>query len=163
SRAARRSPPRSISSTLARDTRTSAASMPASTPASGTSSAATTIRATSVALISHSPHGPGLVPRPAAPRSSAGPRARSSRLRAGPPGLEQLRLQGEHLPLLLRLGVVVAEQVQHPVHGEQLQLRGERVAGGPGAAARVFRAEHDVTEQRRTGLVLVGGAGGVEL
>src|SRR4051794_1540818 len=33
---------------------------------------------------------------------------------------EQLVLQAEHLRVLLGLGVVVAEQVQDPVHGQQL-------------------------------------------
>src|SRR5690349_15549844 len=35
---------------------------------------------------------------------------------------KQLVLEPEHLGVLLRLGVVVAEQVQDPVHGEQLEL-----------------------------------------
>jgi hypothetical protein len=41
-------------------------------------------------------------------------------------------VQAENLAFLLRLGVVVAEQVQHPVHGEQVQLVGQRVAGRAG-------------------------------
>ena len=41
---------------------------------------------------------------------------------ACPPRGEQLVLQAEHLLVLLRLGVVVAEQVQDAVHGEQLEL-----------------------------------------
>ena len=55
--------------------------------------------------------------------------------RRRPPALEQLLLQPEHLPLLLGLRVVVAEQVQDAVGGEQLQLVVDGVAGG-GAPAR---------------------------
>ncbi|OLT04198.1 hypothetical protein BJF90_23955 [Pseudonocardia sp. CNS-004] len=74
----------------------------------------------------------------------------------GPPVGEQLGLQAEHLPLLLGLGVVVAEQVQHAVHGEQVHLVGERVARLAGLRPGELRAEHDVAEQCRTG---VGGVG----
>ena len=45
-------------------------------------------------------------------------------------------LEAEHLLVLLGLGVVVAEQVQDAVHGEQVELVGGAVAGGLRPAAR---------------------------
>src|SRR6478609_1533297 len=68
---------------------------------------------------------------------------------AGPPVVQDPLLEGEHLALLVGLLVVVAEHVQHPVDGEQLQLLVHRVLGGGGQALllRHLGAEHDVAEQ----------------
>ncbi len=65
-------------------------------------------------------------PRPTVSSTAASTAA--SRARRSParpflaPGVQQLVLQPEHLPLLGGLGVVVAEQVQHAVHGQQVQF-----------------------------------------
>ena len=67
-------------------------------------------------------------------------------VRAAAEEREQERaLQGEHLRLLLRLGVVVAEQVQDAVGAEQELL----LVAWPAAACvgRDLGAEHDVAEQ----------------
>src|SRR6185312_11617944 len=95
-----RRPSRSSSSTLAGDTMVIAASAAAHSPASGISAAARTSRTMSRESTAASP-------RPA---------------RRVPPAVEQLVLQPEHLPLLGWFGVVVAEQVEHTVHGQQVQL-----------------------------------------
>ncbi len=150
-------PARTSASTRARETEFSAASAAANTPASGTSRTAMTIRPT--VLVSQfmrvidqgsrisCPRG-----RPRRARRSRAPPGLGGRglLARGPPVVQQLALQAEHLPLLLRLAVVVAEQVQHAVHGEQLQLVGQRVPGGAGLLPGELRAQHDVAEQRRT-------------
>ena len=68
---------------------------------------------------------------------------------------EQLGLQAEHLALLLRLGVVVAEQVQDAVGAQQLQLVLGGVPGGAACRCGDLRAEHDVAEQPRLGLLVV--------
>jgi hypothetical protein len=49
--------------------------------------------------------------------------------------------------VFLRLGVVVAEQVKDPVHGQQLELRLGAVPRRPRLRRRYLRAEHHVTEQ----------------
>ena len=54
----------------------------------------------------------------------------------GEEGQQQLALQLEHLAFLVRLGVVVAEQVQDAVRGEQLQLLLGGVAGVLAPASR---------------------------
>jgi hypothetical protein len=51
--------------------------------------------------------------------------------------------------VLLRLGVVIAEQVQHPVDGEQLKLGLGAVPGRSRLGCRDLRAEHHITEQAR--------------
>ena len=64
-----------------------------------------------------------------------------------PPGREQLVLQAEHLGVLARVGVVVAEQVQDAVRAQQLKL-GLHVMAGPGGLPRGdLRAQHHVTQQ----------------
>ena len=78
---------------------------------------------------------------------------------AGEEGQQQLALQLEHLPLLLGLGVVVAEQVQDAVRREQQQLLLGGVAGLGGLPGRDARAEHDVAEHALLGLLaLAAGA-----
>ena len=72
-----------------------------------------------------------------------GPAASGARAAAGgEEGEQQLALQLEHLLLLLRLRVVVAEQVQDAVRGEQQQLLLGGVAGlaRPAAPRRSGRA-----------------------
>src|SRR5215207_8870681 len=121
-----RTPSRTISVALASDTWLSAASVIAKTPASTT--------------------------RPPAVTRSAGSFMRESDL--GSPGLQQATLQAEHLPLLLGLGVVVPEQMQDAMDGEQVQLVLGPVPGGAGLPLGHHRAEHHVAEERRLGLVL---------
>src|SRR5438034_1431155 len=118
-----RTPSRAISSARAADTRDSAESVIANSPARTVSAAAQT---SSMAAL----------------RSG-----RPARLRL-PPG-QQPFLEPEHLALLLRFGVVVPEQVQYPVDGEQVQFVGGGVAGGGRLLRRHARREHDVAEQRR--------------
>ena len=90
--------------------------------------------------------------------------ARSRRLTNGLPvvRLEQLLLLGLHPRRLLGVGVVVAEDVEDPVHDQEGELVRKRpvvarasvlgrVAGGDG------RADHDVAEQQRR----FGGVGAV--
>src|SRR5690625_2191141 len=64
----------------------------------------------------------------------------------GEEGEEELALEREHLVLLLRLGVVEAEQVEDAVRGEEEQLLGGAVTGGLGLGGGDLRAEHDVAE-----------------
>src|ERR1700709_2500892 len=104
---ARGRPSRTNSSTVTRETRVSALSIPANTAATSTSTAAPSSSGTSDPVLSW-PSGAG---------------GRSPARAANPltPGLEDPRLDAEHLALLVRLGVVVAEQVQEAVgaqHGE---------------------------------------------
>ena len=75
---------------------------------------------------------------------------------AGPPGGEQPVLEPEHVRALLRLRVVVAEQVQDAVHGEQFQLVLGAVPRTAGLHRRNLRAEHHVTEQAGVGAWLLG-------
>ena len=149
---ARLTPSRRISSTRALDTRCRAASIAANAPATGTSAIATTSRVIEPPLIGSGSSGgvPG--------RGRAG----HGLARRGPPALEELLLEAEHLLLLLGLHVVVAEQVQDAVGGQQHQLVVHRVAGGARLPDGDRRAEDDVAEQRRTGLGVVG-PGGVQL
>ena len=146
---ARLTPSRRISSTRAFDTRWSAASMAAKTPASGIRQIATTSRVIAPELIGG--------PTPGS-RRGAGHRFTGR----GTPALDQLLLETEHLLLLVRLHVVVAEEVQDAVRGQQHQFVVHGVAGGAGLADGDGGAEHDVTEQGRAGLGVVG-AGGVQL
>src|SRR6266704_5024056 len=118
-----RTPSRAISAARAADTRDSAESVIANSPARTVNPAARTSGMTS-------------------PKSG-----RPARLRL-PPG-QQPRLEPEHLALLLGFRVVVPEQVQDPVDGEQVQLVGGGVAGGGRLLGRHARREHDVAEQRR--------------
>ena len=74
----------------------------------------------------------------------------------GHPLLEQLALQGEHLLLLVRLGVVVPEQVQHTVHRQQREFVAERMSRRLSLFGRELRAQHDVAEHRRPGFGCVG-------
>ena len=70
---------------------------------------------------------------------------------AGPPRAQQPVLQAEHLGALVGLRVVVAEQVQDAVHGEQFQLVLGAVAGVAGLNRRDLRAQHHVPEQAGIG------------
>src|SRR6185437_1881769 len=82
-----------------------------------------------------------------------GPASSTSALAApGEERQQQLSLQVEHLPLLLRLGVVVAQQVQDAVGGQKQQLLLGRVTGVAGLPLGHARAEHDVTEQAGLGV-----------
>src|SRR3954454_2124659 len=73
---------------------------------------------------------------------------------AVPPLLEQPGLQVEHLLVLVGLGVVVAEQVQDPVHREQLDL----VLGGMPGLRRLplgdRHTQHQVAEDALLGLLV---------
>src|SRR5690348_11066457 len=123
-------PARTSDSTRARDTVFRAASAAANTPASGTSTTAMTISGVIT--------GPGsaVLGRLGQPDRAQHRRVRAplrgpgrGHLPAGAPLAQQPVLQAEHLALLVGLGVVVAEQVQHAVHGQQVQLVGQPVAG----------------------------------
>ena len=70
------------------------------------------------------------------------------------PGGEQLVLEAEHLLVLLGLGVVVAEQVQDAVHGQQLDLGLGAVAGGRALLLGDRRAQHQVAEHALLGLLV---------
>jgi hypothetical protein len=83
--------------------------------------------------------------------------ASARRTRRAPVG-EQLGLQAEHLGVLLGLAVVVAEQVQHAVRGEQLQLGGGAVPASCPWRSATSGHSTDVAQQRRH-LVLVVLAG----
>src|SRR5215207_9936938 len=147
SAAARLTPSRRISSTRALDTRCSAASMAAKRPARGTSRIATTSMVISPLLIGPCPSGAGLPGRRLTGHRLAGRR---------PPALDELLLETEHLLLLVGLHVVVAEEVQHAVRGQQDQLVVHGVTGGPRLADGDRGAQDDVTEQRGAGLGIVG-------
>src|SRR5690348_17291646 len=66
---------------------------------------------------------------------------------------QQLALELEHLALLLGFGVVVAEQVQDAVRGEEQQLLLGGVAGVGRLLRRHRRAQHDVAEDTLLGLL----------
>ena len=65
------------------------------------------------------------------------------------PRLQQLVLGAEHGGVLFGLGVVIPEQVQDPVHAEQLELVLGGVASLDGLFGRDLRAQHHVPEQAR--------------
>ena len=69
---------------------------------------------------------------------------------------EQPRLQPEHLGVLLGLGVVVAEQVQDAVDGQQVDLVADRagLARASGLPLGDLGAEHEVTEDALLGLLV---------
>ena len=64
--------------------------------------------------------------------------------------------------VLIGLGVVVAEQMQYSVHGQQGQLVAEAVAGGGGLVGGELRTQHDVAQHLWTGLGSIGAAAGFE-
>src|SRR5690242_3180305 len=68
-------------------------------------------------------------------------------------GQQQLPLELEHLALLLGFRVVVAEQVQDPVRGQQQELLLGRVTGVGSLLGRHRRTEHDVAEHTLLGLL----------
>ena len=76
------------------------------------------------------------------------------RLPARLPRCQQRGLQAEHLLVLVGLGVVVAEQVQDPVHGQQVHLVPRAVAGLGGLPLRDRGAEHQVAEDALLGLLV---------
>src|SRR5690606_22338548 len=103
------------------------------------------------------------------PASTTRPAAHNSRARSGnppvaagsistgprqPPALQQAALQPEHLAFLLRLGVVIAEQMQDTVHGQQFQLLEGSVAGHGRLPSRHLRTQHDVAQESRLTAVL---------
>src|SRR6478609_1062787 len=129
SAAAPRRPSRSSSSTRAGDTMVIAASAAAHNPASGINAAARTSRTMSRESMVASPRPAGRVA----------------------PAFEQFVLQPEHLPLLGGFGVVVAQQVEHAVHGQQVKFGVERVPGLAGLVRRDRRAQDHIAEQRGPG------------
>ena len=87
------------------------------------------------------------------------PRAVGRSAAAGEEGQQELALELEHLALLVRLGVVEAEQVQDAVRREQQQLLVGGVAGLLGLVRRDARAQHDVAEDApRSGSSVVAAA-----
>lgn len=81
----------------------------------------------------------------------------------GHPLLEQPVLQGEHLPLFVGFAVVVAEQMQHTVDGEQRQFVPEAVACRGGLFGGELRAQHDVAQHGRARLRRIGATTRLEL
>ena len=75
-------------------------------------------------------------------------------LTAAAPGRQELVLETEHLLVLLRLGVVVAEQVQDAVHGQQLDLGLGAVARGLALLGGDVGAQHQVAEHALLGLLV---------
>ena len=71
---------------------------------------------------------------------------------------ENAVLQPEHLLLLLRLGVVVAEEVQDTVDREHREFVVEGASCLFGLTLRESGTDHDVAEDRRTGFRGVGAA-----
>ena len=59
--------------------------------------------------------------------------------------------------------MVVAQQMQDAVHGEQVQLVVQAVPGLAGLLLRHRGAEHDITQQRRTWTGVIRPPSGVEL
>src|SRR5699024_10585052 len=59
---------------------------------------------------------------------------------------EQSRLQVEHLPVLFRLRVVVAQQMEDSVHGEQVDLLACAVTVLRRLAGRDLRTQRDVSQ-----------------
>src|SRR5688572_673097 len=114
-----------ISSARAREKPARAASAAEKTPASRTSRVAETSCQMSAVI------GVG--------SSSAGFLGRA-------PLLEQLALQAEHHRVLLRLGVVVAEEVQDAVDGEEVDLGLTPVPGLLPLPLRHRGCQHEVTE-----------------
>src|SRR3954447_5526091 len=145
------------SSTRALETRASAESTPAMRPPIGTRQMATISAAMSAPFIygrpdRSSPAAGGVPDLAAAARHRGADGAAFGDAR---PLLDQPRLELEHLPLVVRLGVVVTEEVQDAVRAEQLQLGLGRVPGRGGLVGRHGGAEDDVAQHRRAG-VLVG-------
>src|SRR3954447_15834419 len=150
---------RTNSSTRAFETRERAESTQAMSPPSGTRQMAMISATTSEPLMrGDSPtaaRGVADLATGARQRRPDGPALGDPRPLLHQPGLEL-----EHLPLLIRLAVVVAEEVQDAVRAEQVQLGlggvpgRRRLVGGDG------RAENDVAEHRRAGVLVGPGRGG---
>src|SRR5215207_10536731 len=132
--AARLTPSRRISSTRAFETRCSAASIAPKIPARGIRQMAITRKVIEPALI-----GCGS----SRPRLPDHRRTGDGFARRGLPALEELLLEAEHLLLLVGLHVVVTEEVEDAVGGQQDQLVVHRVAGGAGLPDGDRRAEDD--------------------
>ena len=66
-------------------------------------------------------------------------------------GGEDLSLQVAHARLLVELGVVVADQVQRPVDGEQHELLDHAPVALGGLAQRLVEVDDHVTEKHRPG------------
>src|SRR6478609_8107051 len=125
------------SSARAREKDESAASTVVSTAASTTSATTSRIR-------------PGLCPL----ISGSRPIGRDPVGLVGDPFAQELVLEAEHLLVLVGLGMVVAEQVQDAVHGEQVELGSGGVAGGLRLLLRDGRAQHQVAEHSLFGLLV---------
>src|SRR5690606_18566098 len=69
---------------------------------------------------------------------------------------EQVVLQAEHLPLCVSIGVIEAEQVKQGVAREHDELVDEWMLRRLGLRGRDLRAQHDVAEQPRRCLEVVG-------
>src|SRR5262245_30633359 len=143
----------------ARDTRSRAVSALAHSPANSTS--------TTAAKISHPmarlPGSGQVVAAPGAVRARhLAWRCHAASLRRrvclfGAPRREQPVLQSEHRRVLLRVAVVVAEQVQDAVRAQQIDFLAYGVPGAPSLDRRHLRAEHHVAEQPGNS-ILVGTA-----
>ena len=74
------------------------------------------------------------------------PVTRVSLAALGQEGQQEAALEVEHLLLLLGLGVVVAQEVEDAVDGEQEHLLDGGVAGGQGLLGGDLRAQDDVAQ-----------------
>lgn len=70
---------------------------------------------------------------------------------------QQLALQPEHLPFLLPCVMVIPQQVQHTMNGEQHHLLHRAVTGRLSLLLRHPRADHDVAEHPLWFVPLVPG------
>src|SRR5260221_2252270 len=146
----------------ARETRSSAVSALAHNPANSASAAAARI-SQPIACLSWRAGSPG---RPGNPGGPGGPGRRGDSGRApvfgrtavcgpggsaavpaalGPPGRQQPVLQAEHGSMLLGVGMVIPEQVQDAVGGEQVDFVRNGMLSPPGGRGGHLRADHHIS------------------
>src|SRR5699024_10788646 len=162
-------------SSAVRETESCAASTAVSTAEIAPARAIRGIR-TSSAKVSTTAPPDGRAGRAAVERAGRACCGRSARRPGGEEGEQELPLEVEHLGALVLLHVVIAQQVQDRVHGQQQHLLDGAVTGLGGLCRRDRRAQHHVAEQALRGRLLrgardelvhreahhVGGAGQVE-
>src|SRR5258708_8169376 len=117
----------------ARETRSSAVSALAHNPANSASAAAARI-SQPIACLSWRAGSPGRTAVCGPGGSAAVPAA------LGPPGRQQPVLQAEHGSMLLGLGMVIPEQVQDALCGEQVDFVVNGMLGAPGSRGGNLRA-----------------------
>src|SRR5712664_701371 len=136
----------------ARETLSSAVSALAHNPANSASAAAARI-SQPIACLSWragSPGRPGHSGRaPVFGRTAVSGSGGSAAVPAalGPPGRQQPVLQAEHGSMLLGVGMVIPEQVQDAVGGEQVDFVRNGMLGPPGSRGGNLRADHYIPQQ----------------